>query len=98
MGLRLLSFVGLLTSFAAFAAIVFFLFHRWFAFKIFGYSPQDVPGFTSVILSVLFIGGLQLLALGLIGEYVGRILSEVKMRPIFVAKEELGLISDSIQK
>lgn len=96
--LRLLSFVGLLTSFAAFAAIVFFLFHRWFAFKIFGYSPQDVPGFTSVILSVLFIGGLQLLALGLIGEYVGRILSEVKMRPIFVAKEELGLISDSIQK
>ena len=96
--LRLLSFVGLLTSFGAFAAIVFFLLHRWFAFKIFGYSPQDVPGFTSVILSVLFIGGLQLLSLGLIGEYVGRIFSEVKMRPIFVAKEELGFEPDSIQE
>jgi glycosyltransferase involved in cell wall biosynthesis len=87
--LSLIASAGFLTAIGAFLGLVFFLLHRFIGFKIFGYSPQDVPGFTSVILSVLFIGGLQLTALGLIGEYIGRIFIEVKRRPLYVTKEVL---------
>lgn len=89
--LTLMSWAGAITSFGAFLGIVFFLLHRFLDFKIFGYSPNDVPGFTSVILSVLFIGGLQILALGLMGEYLGRIFTEVKRRPLYVTKDRFGL-------
>lgn len=88
--LSLISWAGTLTAIAAFAGLAFFLLHRIIGFNIFGYSPGDVPGFTSVILSVLFIGGMQLFALGVIGEYVGRIYEEVKARPLYVAKELVG--------
>lgn len=47
-------------------------------------------GWTSLILSVWFIGGMQLLALGLIGEYIGKIYKEVKHRPLFIIEQKLG--------
>ncbi|WP_261302531.1 glycosyltransferase family 2 protein [Paenibacillus andongensis] len=49
----------------------------------------NVTGWTSLILSVWFIGGVQLLALGLIGEYIGKIYKEVKQRPLFVIEKDL---------
>ncbi|WP_084225563.1 glycosyltransferase family 2 protein [Paenibacillus pectinilyticus] len=49
----------------------------------------NVTGWTSLVLSVWFIGGVQLLALGLIGEYIGKIYKEVKQRPLFVIEKEL---------
>ncbi|WNR43740.1 glycosyltransferase family 2 protein [Paenibacillus roseipurpureus] len=49
----------------------------------------NVTGWTSLILSVWFIGGVQLLALGLIGEYIGKIYKEVKHRPLFVIEKAL---------
>ncbi|MBD0379826.1 glycosyltransferase family 2 protein [Paenibacillus sp. WST5] len=48
-----------------------------------------VTGWTSLILSVWFIGGVQLLALGLIGEYIGKIYKEVKRRPLYVIEKEV---------
>lgn len=81
---------GLLVCLLSFAGIVFFVLHRILDFKIFGYSPQDVPGFTSLILAVLFIGGVQLLTMGLFGEYLGRIFDEVKQRPLYIVKEQEG--------
>jgi glycosyltransferase involved in cell wall biosynthesis len=49
----------------------------------------NVTGWTSLILSVWFIGGVQLLSLGLIGEYIGKIYKEVKQRPLFVIEKDL---------
>jgi glycosyltransferase involved in cell wall biosynthesis len=52
---------------------------------------NDVPGYASLITAVLFLGGLQMLSLGVLGEYVGRILIEVKGRPIYVIRQKIGL-------
>ena len=68
------------------AGFIFFLLHRIIGFKVFGHSPADVPGMASIVLAVFFIGGVQLLATGVLGEYLGRIYSEVKQRPGFIVK------------
>lgn len=49
-----------------------------------------VEGWTALMIAVLFIGGVQLLCLGILGEYVGRIYSEVKRRPLYVVAETVG--------
>lgn len=50
----------------------------------------DLPGFPSLFVSVMFFSGVQLMSLGIIGEYVGRIFAEVKRRPLYVVAERLG--------
>ena len=52
---------------------------------------SDVPGFPSLIISVMFFAGVQLISLGVIGEYLGRMYEEIKGRPLFLVSEELGV-------
>jgi glycosyltransferase involved in cell wall biosynthesis len=63
------------------------------ASKLFG-STQS--GWSSLMLSVWFIGGVQLLALGVIGEYIGKIYKEVKHRPAYIVETEVGTISKDL--
>lgn len=51
---------------------------------------RDTPGYASLITIVLFVGGLQLLGLGVLGEYLGRIYSETKERPIYIVRGDTG--------
>lgn len=58
-----------------------------FYIKIF--TEEAVPGWATISASILFLGGLQLMGLGVIGEYVGRIFEEVKQRPLYLVRTEL---------
>jgi glycosyltransferase involved in cell wall biosynthesis len=49
----------------------------------------DIPGYATIIVLILLLGGMQLLCIGIIGEYVGRIFEQSKDRPIYIAKEIL---------
>ena len=55
---------------------------------------NPVPGYASIMVSVLFLGGIQLISLGVLGEYVGRILTETKQRPLYVVRDTVGIDAD----
>ena len=57
----------------------------------------DVPGYASIAVGVMLLGGVQLLALGILGAYVGRIYEEIKDRPLYVIAEEISDDKDSAQ-
>ena len=82
--LRLASLLGFAIAGAAIVGIVVVL-----AWKVMGRLPTGA-GVATIALSVLFIGAVQLLTLGILGEYVGRIFDEVKARPVAVVSEVLG--------
>jgi glycosyltransferase involved in cell wall biosynthesis len=85
--LRFIFWLGFGSSILAMLGLLFFLAHRIFGFRIFGHTPSEVPGFTSLILSLLLISGIQLLSIGVLGEYLGRIYLEVKNRPEYVVSQ-----------
>jgi polyisoprenyl-phosphate glycosyltransferase len=57
----------------------------------------DVPGFASLIVSITFLAGIQLLSLGILGEYIGRIFAEVKGRPLYIVERRIGLSGTSLE-
>jgi glycosyltransferase involved in cell wall biosynthesis len=81
--LRVWSYVGGAIAIAA-LAYAFYLIARTILYGI------DVAGYASMMVAVLFLGGIQLLSLGVLGEYIGRILVETKRRPIYVVRERIG--------
>jgi dolichol-phosphate mannosyltransferase len=82
--LRISYALGLAVSVASFGLATVYFFQRLF-------SEQFIPqGFTTLAILVLFLGGVQLLSLGVLGEYVARIYDEVKHRPEYVEREVIG--------
>ena len=82
--LRVWSYVGAVIAFLSMCYAVF-IFSRTLLFGV------DMPGYASIMVSVLFLGGVQLISLGILGEYVGRILTETKQRPLYVVRDKIGL-------
>ena len=75
--------VSIISALMMFALII----QRILSINILGYSPNDVPGYTSIIISIFFVSGVQLFALGIIGEYISRIFLETKKRPSYLIRE-----------
>jgi polyisoprenyl-phosphate glycosyltransferase len=78
--LRLASYAGFLTAFSAFVYALFLLIKTLTI-------GDSVKGFPTLILTILILGGLQLMAMGIIGEYLGRLFMESKRRPLFLIDE-----------
>ena len=81
--LKLATGVGLVTAFASIIYLIVVVLQK----LIFGI---DVPGYATIVVLVLFLGGMQLFCLGILGEYLSKIYVQVKNRPIYILKEHLG--------
>lgn len=81
--IRLVTYAGFIISVMTFLYIVALL---YFAIIL----KDVVSGYTSTIVSVLFLGGIQLIAIGILGEYIGKILIETKQRPRYIIKNRKG--------
>jgi len=84
--LRIASYFGFLVSLVSFALGVFYLLQKLLV-------GIDTKGWASTIIIILFLGGIQLLTVGIIGEYIGRIYDEVKQRPLYIIRERIGFES-----
>jgi dolichol-phosphate mannosyltransferase len=87
--LRMASYLGLLVSAGSFLGIALVLYLRLF-------TDRSLPGFASLAILILFTGGIQLLTVGVLGEYLGRIFDEVKQRPLYVTSELLGFAEEEL--
>ena len=81
--LKVWGYVGLIISFLSLLYAAFLVIRTLI-------SGNDVPGYASLMVAVLFLGGIQLLTLGIIGEYLARVYEEVKSRPLYLVRESYG--------
>jgi glycosyltransferase involved in cell wall biosynthesis len=81
--LRLATYLGLVASGLAVIGVFWALYVRLV-------TQAAIPGWATLWISVLFLGGVQLVSLGVIGEYIGRIYGEVKERPLYFVRERIG--------
>lgn len=80
--IRMISLLGLLVMAASFLLILWYLYIKW--------TGAAVAGWTTLVILILALGSLQLLGIGLIGEYIGKIYLEVKRRPRYIVEDVLG--------
>jgi glycosyltransferase involved in cell wall biosynthesis len=94
--LRLATYLGLWVSAFAFLGATFTFLQKIFAaeFTRIGLAPG--AGFPTIVISILFLGGVQLICLGILGEYIGRIYEEVKGRPLWILRDSAGLVQDNL--
>jgi dolichol-phosphate mannosyltransferase len=88
--LRAATYLGLVVSLVAFALALFYV-------VTFFTMHKPLTGFTTTIVCVLFLGGVQLICVGILGEYVGRIYEEIKQRPLYVVRERVGFEEETMK-
>ena len=85
--LRVALLIGSIISLLAFSFAIF---------ALVSYVKGDtVPGWASMIIAIMFLGGTQLLAIGLLGEYIASLFTESKKRPLYIIDKTLGLTNSS---
>ena len=82
--LRIWSYIGVVVALLSFLYALYIILVTLI-------TGVDAPGYASLMTAVLFFGGLQLISLGVLGEYVGRILVETKQRPLYVVRQTFGI-------
>ncbi len=82
--LRVWSYLGLIISVISFIYAAILVFET----LVFGI---DVPGYPTIVVSIMLFSGVQLMSLGMIGEYIGRIYEEGKARPLYIVADEVGV-------
>jgi glycosyltransferase involved in cell wall biosynthesis len=86
--LKIWAYIGFITSLIA-MLYAGFLIIRTFTLGV------DVPGYASIMVAILFMGGIQLISLGVIGEYIARIYNETKQRPVYIIEELIGFDNEA---
>ncbi|MBI4871426.1 MAG: glycosyltransferase family 2 protein [Candidatus Riflebacteria bacterium] len=81
--LQLASYLGIVVSLLSFALLTWAVWLKLF-------TDRSVQGWASIVVAITFLGGVQLIFLGVIGEYIGRIYDEVKRRPLYLVEERIG--------
>jgi glycosyltransferase involved in cell wall biosynthesis len=84
MPLKIWTYIGMVISFLS------FIYGSYLIIRTI-VSGADVPGYASIMVVMLFLGGIQLMSLGVIGEYIGRIYRETKRRPIYLIEKKIGI-------
>lgn len=84
--LKIASYLGFIASFFGTLGIIYALYRRLFL-------PHQywVTGWTAIFVAVVFFGGIQLITIGIIGEYIGKIYKEIQNRPLYLIKEKINL-------
>ncbi len=84
--LRLATYLGFLTAIFGFLGIIYAVYRRIFL-------PHEywVTGWTALFVAVMFLGGIQLITIGIIGEYIGKIYQQLQNRPFFIIKEKVNI-------
>lgn len=78
--LKVATMSGFLVSGIAFLLIIYALYAKFF-------KDDTIPGWTSLMLAITFIGGIQLISIGIIGEYIGRLSDNVRKRPLYIVRD-----------
>jgi polyisoprenyl-phosphate glycosyltransferase len=94
--LRIASYLGVIVSALAFVGVVFTLLQRVFIEQFAAIGLRPVPGFATTVIAILFLGGVQLFCLGILGEYIGRVFETVQGRPATVVAETLGISQEGL--
>ncbi len=81
--LKLATILGLITSFAGFVYLIYVIISTIV-------SGSSVPGYPTIVCLILFIGGVQLISIGILGEYISKMFVETKNRPVYIAQKKLG--------
>jgi len=89
--LKLASHIGFYVSLISMVGVLFTLIQRIFSTQFAAIGIAPVPGFATIVMSILFLGGVQLIFLGVIGEYLYRIFDEVKCRPHWIVQDVCGI-------
>ena len=85
--LHLVTYLGITIACLSFLYGLYSLYVRFF-------TATTVPGWTSLLITILFLGGVQLISIGVVGEYLIKVYNESKRRPLYVVRESLGTTAD----